>query len=191
MDQGNKKSTKVLAIIIVALLVFVGIGAIVIGNMNANQIKKEEPAVEVSEVSSSSSSKKETSSSVRDENTANTIEIKSDGGTVSRVEEPAPRQRNVSSDSELYTPDGVLRFDTKDPTMIEARKALLKKWGELADSNVSDDMIRLYEQPNGFVITAGGVGWGGITDNGNNSFTFTRRIDVSHTEILGTATVNF
>lgn len=197
MNQGNKKSTKVLAIIIVALLVFVGIGVIVIGNMNANHIKKEEPVAEVSEVSSSSSSKKETSKSERDENTANTIEIKSDGGTESRVEEPAPRSEKKtrstsSSDNDLYTDDGVLRYATTDPDMVAARRILLDKWAEL-NGGYGDNWkyVRMYEQTGGFGISAGGVGWGGIKDNGNNSYTFGRRTGPGQGEVMATETINF
>lgn len=198
MNQGNKKSTKTLIIIIVALLAFVGIGAIVVGNMNAKPIKSEEveKESEKEETSSPSSSKKETSKSERDENTANTIEVKADGGTVSRVEDPAPRseqkKRSSSSDNDLYTEDGVLRYATTNPDMVAARRILLDRWADLSGGYGENwKYVRLYEQTGGFGITAGGIGWGGIKDNGNNSYTFVRRTGPGQGEIMATETINF
>lgn len=167
--MNTDKGTKTMLLILASMVLGGLLGVVAVNGMISNPVKTEETAS-----SSSSSSSSETSSSTKKDtgSTATTIEVKSDDGT-STVQKNSEKQKNVNAKSDdMYTPDGVLRYATTNPDMLAIRKVLLERWEYYTGQDTSDDMVRLHEITGGFGVSAGGVSWGSIMDEGNGVFSF-------------------
>lgn len=171
--MNTDKGTKTMLLILAAMVLGGLLGVVAVNGMISNPVKTEE-----TESASSSSSSSETSSSAKKDtgSTATTIEVKSDDGT-STVQKNSENQKNdnVKTDAksdDMYTPDGELRYATTNPDMLAIRKVLLERWEYYTGQDTSDDMVRLHEITGGFGVSAGGVSWGSIMDEGNGAFSF-------------------